>query len=277
MKKANFVNLKIGIIGAGVMGNIFIERLLLSKIVDKNQIIINSRSPVELQKVKKLHGVKISIDKKVLVSESNILILAVKPQDFQELARELRGAGIKKSQLIISIMAGVDIKTIQKALVIKKVARVMPNLPAKIGQGVTVWTMSTQVSREQRNQARKILQTLGVEIEVKQEKTIDLATAVSGSGPAYVFLFQELLQEAGASLGLSSKLSRQLTAQTFWGAINLQRELGIDSKILREQVTSKGGTTAAALQAFGEHQLSEIFIKALKAAFRRGLELKKTL
>lgn len=250
--------LNIGIIGAGVMGRIFIDRLLKSKTVNKSQILVNRRSD----------------DKKLLVNQSQILILAVKPQDFGDLAKQLKKAGIKPSTLIISIIAGIDIKTIQKILGVKKVVRTMPNLPAKIGQGVTVWKASTQVSQKQKIAVRRILQTLGVEIEVKQEKNIDLATAVSGSGPAYVFLFQELLQEAGASLGLSAKLAAQLSAQTIRGAVNLQRESGISPKVLRKQVTSKGGTTAAALQVFEDCQLSEIFKKALQAAFRRGLEIK---
>ena len=255
------VKLRVGIIGVGVMGSIFVERLLESKAVDKSQILISSRSD----------------DKKLLVNQSQILILAIKPQDFKELANQLKRAGIKPSTLIISIMAGIDIKTIQKLLRVSAVVRAMPNLPSKIGQGAAIWKPSAQVSQKQKDQTRKILQSLGVEIEVKQEKNIDLATAVSGSGPAYVFLFQELLQEAGVSLGLSKKLSRQLTTQTFLGAVNLQRELGISPQVLRKQVTSKAGTTAAALQVFEECQLSRIFKKALLAAFKRSQQLKKIL
>lgn len=255
------LKLTVGIVGEGVMGQIFVERLLKTRTLNKSQILVNRRSD----------------DKKLLVNQSQILISAVKPQDFKELADQLLSAGIKPSILIISIMAGINIKTIQKVLAVKKVVRAIPNLPAKVGQGITVWKASSLVSQKQKNQARKILQSLGVEIEVRQEKNIDLATAISGSGPAYAFLFQELLQEAGASLGLSKELSRQLTAQTFLGAVNLQRELGIDPKILREQVTSKGGTTAAALQVFEKRQLPEIFKDALQAAFRRSLELKKLL
>jgi len=250
--------LKIGIVGTGVMGSIFVERLLKTKILTKSQILISSRSD----------------DKKLLVKQSQILILAVKPQDFKELADQLKRAGIKPLTLIISIMAGIDIKTIQKLLGVSAVVRAMPNLPSKIGQGITIWKPSSQVIQKQKNQARKILQTLGIEIEVNQEKNIDLATAVSGSGPAYVFLFQELMTEAAHNLGLSKALSRQLVIETIIGAVNLQRELNVDPKILREQVTSKAGATAAALQVFDEYQLSEIFKKAMQAAFRRSQELR---
>ncbi|MEK9165939.1 MAG: pyrroline-5-carboxylate reductase [Patescibacteria group bacterium] len=254
------LKLKIGIIGAGVMGQIFIDRLLKSKTVNKNQILINRRSD----------------DKKLLVNQSQILILAVKPQDFTNLADEIREfTQAKKPLLVLSIMAGIDVKRIRKLLGVSAVVRAMPNLPSKIGQGITVWKRSSQVSQKQKDQARKILQSLGIEIEVSQEKMIDLATAISGSGPAYVFLFQELMTEAAHNLGLSKALSRQLVIETIRGAVNLQRELKLDPKILREQVTSKAGTTAAALQVFEKRQLSEIFKDALQAAFMRSLEFKK--
>ena len=252
---------KLGIIGAGVMGSILIDRLFNTRTLNKSQILVNQRSD----------------DKKILVEQCQTLILAVKPQDFSALAEQLVQAGIKSSTLVISIMAGIDIKIIQKALNVKVVVRAMPNLPAKVGQGVTVWKASARVNQKQKIQVKKILQSLGKQIEVKQEKMIDLATAVSGSGPAYVFLFQELLTGAAQDLGLSQKLAKQLVAQTFWGALNLQRESGIDPKILREQVTSKGGTTAAALQVFKQKRISRVFKDALQAAYNRSQELKKIL
>jgi len=245
---------KIGIIGAGVMGQIFVERLLKIKALSKSQILISRRFD----------------DKKTLIDQCQILILAVKPQDFSELTNQLLKAGIKSSVLVISIMAGIDIKTIQKALNIKTVIRAMPNLPAKIGKGVTVWKASAQVNQKQKDQAIKILQSLGPEIEVKSEKMIDLATAVSGSGPAYVFLFQELLAQAGQRLGLPKKLAQKLAFQTFFGAVSLQRELNVEPKVLRKQVSSKGGTTAAAMEIFKKHNIAKIFKQAMQAAFKRS-------
>lgn len=254
---------KLGIIGAGVMGKIFIDRLLKTKTLNKSQILVSRRSD----------------GKKALVAKAQILILAVKPQDFAKLADELVQARVKPLTLIISIMAGIDIWTIQKSLNIKTVVRAMPNLPAKVGKGATVWKASSRVTQKQKAEAKQILQSLGVEIEVKQEKMIDLATAVSGSGPAYVFLFQELLAQAGQSLGLPKKLAQKLALQTFWGAVSLQRESesGIDPQILRKQVTSKAGTTQAALEVFKNKNLNKIFVQALRVAFKRSQELKKLL
>lgn len=253
--------LTIGIVGAGVMGNIFVDRLIETKTLYKNQILISRRYD----------------DKKQLIDRCQILILAVKPQDFGCMADQLTKAGVKPETLIISIMAGVDIKRIQRFLGVKSVIRSMPNLPAKIGQGVTVWKASVQVSQEQKSQIRKILQSLGTEIEVKSEKMIDLATAVSGSGHAYVFLFQELMIDAAQKLGLSKKLSARLVSETILGAVNLQQKLRVDPKVLREQVTSKAGTTAAALDVFTKHHLPAIFNKALQSAFNRSQELRKSL
>jgi pyrroline-5-carboxylate reductase len=250
---------RIGIIGAGVIGQIFIERLLKTKTVNKSQILLSRRCN----------------DKKMLANQCQIIILAVKPQDFSELSCQLIKAGLKPSTLIISIMAGIDIQTIQKALNVKMVIRAMPNLPAKIGKGITVWKPSGHVNQKQKRQARKIFQSLGAEIEVKHEKIIDLATAVSGSGPGYVFLFQELMTAAGQHLGLSKKLAAQLVRETILGAVNLQRQSGTDPKMLRQQVTSKGGTTAAALEVFEKHNMARIFKQAMQAAFMRSQELKR--
>jgi len=251
---------KIGIIGLGVMGQIFVDRLLKTKTINKSQILISRRYD----------------NKKTLVNQCQIIILAVKPQDFKSLSDEMRGPiNSKKSILILSIMAGVEIRTIQKLLGVKTIVRAIPNLPAKIRHGVTVWKPSKQVSQKQKKQVKKILQSLGTEIEVKNEKAIDLATVISGSGPAYVFLFYELMIRAGQNLGLSKRLTDKLVSETILGAMNLQRKLKIEPQILREQVASKGGTTAAALAVFEKYHLPEIFNRALQSAFKRSQEIKK--
>ncbi len=252
---------KIGIIGAGVMGSIFIEYLVKSKTVSRSQIIVADHAD----------------DKKTLVDKSQILILAVKPQDFKKLSQELRKTNLNDSHIIISIMAGIDIKTIQKSLGVKKVIRAMPNLPAKIGQSITVWKSSSQVLQKEKRYVKKVLKSLGTEIEVDKERLIDFSTAVSGSGPAYVFLFQELIMAAAQDLGMSKDLSYKLVNETFRGSINLQKELNISPEKLRKQVTSKKGTTASALEVFKKNKVDKIFKKAILSAFNRSQELKKQL
>ncbi|MFH1523118.1 MAG: pyrroline-5-carboxylate reductase [Patescibacteria group bacterium] len=268
--------IKLGIIGTGVMGTIFINRLLKTKTLFKNQILVNDNSPENIKKVNKNYGVKGTLDKKKLIEKANIILLAVKPQNFKNLTIEIKKY-IKpnKKLLVLSIMAGVDIKNIQKLLGFKKVVRVMPNLPAKIGQGISVWQASPEVSQSQKREAKIILQSLGQELEVKDEKIIDKATAISGSGPAYVFLFQEMMAIASQKLGLPQKIAHKLVEQTIKGSINLQKKLNVSPEILRQQVTSKGGTTAQAINIFEKHKTQNIFTKALRAAYKRSQELKK--
>ena len=273
----NFTNkkLNVGIIGAGVMGSILTRQLIVTNTIPAAQIFIGDRNAEKLKKLRENYKINISLNKGEIIKNIQILVLAIKPQNFGNLAMELQKHLTENSILIISIMAGIDIKTLQKLLGIKTVVRAMPNLPAKIGCGVSVWKSAKEVNDGQKKCAREILQSLGKEIEVNKEGDVDKATAVSGSGPAYVFLFQELFQEAAMSLGFNKKLSRQLVMETVWGAVNMERQTKIESKILRAQVTSKGGTTAAALKIFTEQKFDEIFKQAVKAAFDRGQELKK--
>ena len=254
------MNYKIGIIGAGVMGRILANRL--------KDVLINDRDKGKLAMV---DGVEATQEK--LVEKSNVLILAVKPQDFKELASQLKGL-ILKEKMVISIMAGVSIKTIQDLLDIKYVVRAMPNIPCKIGKGVVVWKASDFLNQEQKQNAEEIFGCLGKTIEVENEQYIDMATAVSGSGPAYVYLFQELLIEATKNLGLPEDIAEELVIETILGAVALQKNSNVSPVVLREQVTSKGGTTEAAIKVFEENNLAEIFQKALKRAYERSRGLK---
>ena len=259
------------------MGSILAQRLIVTNILRSSQIFIYDRNLEKLKKLRENYKINISLDKKEVIKNSEILVLAVKPQDFRNLAEELKKYLIKKSSLIISIMAGVDIKYIQALLGVQTIVRAMPNLPAQIGCGVSVWKSAKEISADQKKYVRKILQSLGKEIEVEKEGDIDKATAISGSGPAYVFLFQEFFQKAAVSLGLTKKLACRLVMETIWGAVSLERQTDIESKILRAGVTSKGGTTASAIKIFTEQKFDEIFKQAVKAAFDKTQELKKSL
>src|SRR3990167_5963966 len=164
-------NLKfcVGIIGAGVMGSILAQRLIVTNILRSSQIFIYDRNLEKLKKLRENYKINISLDKKEVIKNSDILVLAVKPQDFRNLAEELKKHLIKKPVLILSIMAGIGIKTIQASSGITTVVRAMPNLPAQIGCGVSVWKSAEEVSSDQKKCAQEILQSLGKEIEVNKE------------------------------------------------------------------------------------------------------------
>lgn len=247
------MNYKIGIIGAGVMGRILAGRL-------KN-VLINDRDKDKLAMV---DGVKST--KEELVEKSDVLILAVKPRDFKGLANELKGL-VSKDKLVISIMAGVSIETIKTLFGVDSIVRAMPNMPSKIGRGITVWKSTGSLKFD----VQSILGCLGKTIEVENEQYIDMATAVSGSGPAYVYLFQELFTKAAKNIGLPQNIAEKLVIETVLGSLAIQKDSSPAD--LREKVTSKGGTTFEAIKVFEENNLAQIFKKALKKAYEKSQKL----
>ena len=272
--KTKLPNIKIGLIGAGTMGDILVKRLLESGAIAASQIFINDKFLEKAKTLASLYKVKALGDKQELIKASDILILAVKPQDFKGLVKEIKSVIGEKEILIISIMAGVGLKTIQKLLCCKAVVRAMPNMPSQIGKGMIVWLASPRVSQNNRKRTGIILRALGQTIEIKQEKYLDMATAISGSGPAYVFLFQELFIKAAKELGLPRSLAEKLVLGTIQGAVSLQGQFQINPEILRKKVTSKGGTTEEALKVFASREIAKTFQLAVKAAFDKSRALK---
>jgi pyrroline-5-carboxylate reductase len=186
----------------------------------------------------------------------------------------LRGA-IKPTALVLSIIAGATIDKISHGLGHNLVVRSMPNTPAQIGEGITVWTASRQVRDDQREMARQILQALGEEIFVEEENYMDMATALSGTGPAYVFLFMEAMVDAGVHLGFPRRIAEQLVAQTVRGSVDFYRthEDLVHLARLRNQVTSPGGTSAAALYYLEKAGFRTAISRAIWAAYERSREL----
>lgn len=170
-------------------------------------------------------------------------------------------------------MAGIKISTIQEGLGHNSIVRVMPNMPAQVFEGMSGWTTTPEVSNEQKELARSILQAIGREIYFDDEKYLDMVTSVSGSGPAYFFYFVEALTEAGIKIGFSHDTAYELVLQTLTGAGKLMRESGTDPAELRKMVTSKGGTTAAALDVLEDSRFKDLVVKALMAAYNRSKEL----
>ena len=259
---------KIGIIGGGNMGT-----AIINGIRKKYAVSVCEKDPKRAADLKKKLKVKVA-DLEKVVTSSSAIILAVKPQDFDQILSEIHPC-IKKDQLVISIAAGITTIYIEKRLGGQiRVIRTMPNLPAQISQGMTGLCKGKHAIRADLNLACKIFDQIGKTVVV-EEKWLDAITAVSGSGPAYVFLFVECFQRAAQALGFNEEEAQALVMQTLMGSLNLLKQQNQGAGVLRARVTSKGGTTQAAMDVFFKHNIEGIFKEALWAAKRRAQELSK--
>lgn len=266
--------MNITIIGGGNMGFTFAEGFLASQIVKYNQLTIIEKNKKRFEQLEKLDPCKLSMEIDESVQKSKLVVLAVKPQNAQSLYHELN-PHIKDKHIVLSIMAGVTIENIQKALGTKKVVRAMPNLPAQIGFGMTVFSATNDVSREDLFEVQNLLSTTGKSIYVENEDMIDAATAVSGSGPAYVFYFIDAMMEAAKKLGFTATQAELLVEQTFMGAIHSLRSKDYSCKEWIQMVSSKGGTTEAAIKEFETLEVHNDIVKGLEAAYKRAKDLSK--
>jgi len=259
---------KLGIIGGGNMGEAIIANSFKSF-----SVIVAEKDQSRQRYLRKKYRLTAQ-DIKTLARKSNIVVLAMKPQDIDVVLAELKRY-LSADTLIISIVAGITTKYIEKKLSPKtRVIRTMPNMPAMVAKGITAICQGKYASTADVKCAQNIFNNLGQTAVVK-ENLIDTITAVSGSGPAYVFLFMECLMKAARSLGLNETLARELVIETFSGSVHLLKEKNLDPAVLRSKVTSKGGTTQAAMDVFVQNKLAEIIKKALVAARIRAKELSK--
>jgi len=254
------------------MGTAILSALIDKDLAEPGAITVSDIMKERLEYLKSTYGVSITIDNASAIDGKDVILLSVKPQTVPEIMPELNGK-IKAGQLVISIMAGIKISTIREGLIHKSIVRVMPNMPAQVFEGMSGWTTTPEVTDEQKELAKSILQAIGREIYFDDEKYLDMITSVSGSGPAYFFYFVEALTEAGVRIGFTHDVSYELVLQTMIGAGKLMRESGTDPAELRKMVTSKGGTTAAALDVLESAGFKDHVIKALMAAYNRSKEL----
>jgi len=265
--------MKIAFIGCGNMGKAMISGLKNNRVNIPFKFTISVFDPLQepLKIFAKKYGIEAVASNLEAVADADIVVLAVKPQSIDDVLPSLKGH-IKNSALLLSICAGVPINKIHNLSGHKSIVRAMPNIPAQIGQSNTVWT-SSFISDEQSMWALNVLDSIGTSNFVNSEDVIDKATAISGSGPAYVFYFTECLIKAALELGFDEEMAKALTINTVAGAASYAQnnELGLSK--LRENVTSKGGTTEAALKVFYEQDVESIIIKAAKAAYCRAKEL----
>ena len=271
----NNSNVHITFIGGGNMGRAMISGLLANGF-NSNQLSVVEANAVTALKLHEDFGVQgISALEQLTFdfSKNNVLVMAIKPQDFNVVAKGL-AAKLKHASapgpLILSIAAGIRLKDMSRWLDHARCVRAMPNTPALIGKGITGLFADTSVNESDRELAQTICNAVGQSIWVSEEKLMDAVTAVSGSGPAYVFAFLEAMQSAGEKLGLDAASARRLAYATLEGATQLAHNSDEHAGVLRERVTSKGGTTAAALEVLKQEGWNEILEKAIDAANQRG-------
>ncbi|MCU0445969.1 MAG: pyrroline-5-carboxylate reductase [Microscillaceae bacterium] len=264
--------MKILIIGGGNMGKTYADSFIAQHIVETNDLYLLERLPERVDFLKAEGYAHVFYQPGEYFQAVDLIVLAVKPQDRFSLFEQI-SAYFKPDQLVLSIMAGVTIQGLKDILPTTKIVRAMPNLPAQIGMGMTGFTADNSVSKEDLFMIQNLLNTTGKSLFFEDEKLIDAVTAISGSGPAYVFYFMEAMMQTARELGFSENQAEVLVEQTFMGAIHLFNFHNFSCQEWIGKVASRGGTTEAALQVFGEHQLNELIGKGLHRANARAIEL----
>lgn len=264
-------NLRIGFIGGGNMATALIGGLV-GKLTASANIHVVDPNEQALQKLHKQFGVTTAQQIDATLAKSDVIVLAVKPQQMKEVVAQLKPQ--VSGQLILSIAAGIRAVDLSRWLDgYTAIVRTMPNTPALIGKGITGMVAMSGVSAEQHEAAEAILRAVGATVWLNDESLIDPVTAVSGSGPAYVFYFIEAMQQAAQEMGLTADQGTQLAIATFVGASQLAAQSTEPVAVLRDRVTSKGGTTYAALTSMDASGVKQAIVTALKAAAARGKEL----
>jgi pyrroline-5-carboxylate reductase len=262
------------IIGGGHMGLTYAQAFLRSHVTTREQMMILEHLEDKAVQLRTLDLGTVYLDSKDCLKKADIIILAVKPQDSAALFQQMR-PNTEGGQVYLSIMAGVKMSTIKEQLGVKKVIRAMPNLPAQIGQGMTAFTASDDVTRIELATVQNLLATTGKAVYVEKEEMIDATTAISGSGPAYVYYFMDAMMQAARKMGFSPSEAELLVVQTFTGAVDLYNKSNYSCEEWIQRVASRGGTTEAALNSFKINNLHQDIIDGAMAALYRAEELGK--
>lgn len=258
------------------MAESMISALLEKKVIMPDDITASGPRIERLEILKSRYGILTTQANSQAANGADVVVLSVKPQQLESVMLDLEGK-LSTNTLVISIVAGATIEKLRAGLKHNILVRSMPNTPAQIGEGITVWTISPDVTDEQFDVAKNILGAMGDEIFVKDENYLDMATALSGTGPAYVFLFMESMVDAGVHLGFPRRIAEQLVAQTVRGSVDyyLKRSEPVHLARLRNEVTSPGGTSAAALYYLEKAGFRTAVSRAVWAAFERTRDLGK--
>lgn len=265
---------RVTFVGGGSMGEAILKVALDTGLLAPSQVTVSEILPPRRQELAASYGVGVTGDNAQAARRADIVVLAVKPQVLPAVLGDLRGR-IPTGAVVLSIVAGARLDALRSGLQHEAIVRSMPNTPAQIGQGMAVWTATEETSQAQCAQAEAILQAMGKAIHVQDEKHIDMATGVSGSGPAYVFLIMEAMIDAAVHMGLPRPVARELVLQTVLGSVLFAQESGLHLAELRNMVTSPGGTTAEALYRMEKGGLRAVIDEALRAAYEKSRQLGK--
>lgn len=262
----------IAFIGSGAMGEAMIKGLLSRELIGTDHIVGSDPVAARRDYIAQSYGVQTTDDNVQAVRAADIVVMSIKPQALATVAATLQGA-LKPTALILSIMAGISLKTLQSALGHERIVRAMPNTPAQVNMGVTAWLATPAVDATQRQQTALLLGALGEQIPVDKEEYIDMQTGLGGSGPGFVFLIIEAMIDAGVQMGFSRPDAQKIVLQTIAGSVALVKETGKHPAELRNLVTSAGGTTAAGIYELEKGGLRTTLTDAILAAYRRSQEL----
>ena len=265
-------NRTVATIGSGVTDESITAGLLRGKLVTPDHIIGSEPRPERRQELERQYGVRMTASNLEAANGADVVLLSLKPQTLTKVGHELAGS-LNPGQLVVSIVAGANCKVLQNLLDHRPVVRSMPNTPAQIGRGVTVWYATPEVTPLQTDQARVLLQALGTDLQVEDERFVEMATAVSGTGPAYVFLVMEALIDAAVHLGFPRHIAHDLVIETLEGSTAFAKSTAQHPAGLRNMVTSPGGTSAAAIHELESGRLRTVLSEAVWASYRRTVEL----
>jgi len=264
---------RIAFIGSGAMAEAMIAGLLRKKLAEPKNLMASGPRVERGAQLKEKYGIQPFTENNAAASSADLVVLSVKPQRLSGVLKELKD--VRPEAFVLSIVAGAPIQKIVEALKNPAVVRAMPNTPAQIGEGITVWAAALEVLDAQKEIARSLLGALGEEIFVEDENYLDMATALSGTGPAYVFLFMEAMIDAGVHMGFSRRIAEQLVVKTLTGSVAYYQNIQTHPAALRNQVTSPGGTSAEALYYLEKAGFRTAISRAIWAAYQRTLELGK--
>ena len=270
-------NARLAFIGCGVMAEAIIAGLLRKKLVGPDQIAGSHPRQARREELHVKYGIEMFEQNREAAQDAvpvepnggSLVVLAVKPQRLRHVLEELKGS-LGKEQLVVSVIAGARIETIAEELLHPSVVRTMPNTPAQIGEGMTAWTASAAVTEQQEHQVRAMLDALGKTVRVENERQIDMATALSSTGPTFIFMMMEALIDAGVHMGFSRHVAEELIHQMMLGSVLFAKESHKHPAELRNMVTSPGGTSAEAIYQMEKGSLRTVLSKAVWAAYQRA-------
>ena len=258
----------VAFVGAGVMAESMIAGLLNRGLVGPDRIVASHPRADRRKRLEDRFGIRAVEGNREAAAGADLVMLTVKPQVLGQVVKQLHGR-LEPRQVVASVIAGASIDTLRRGLGHDAIVRVMPNTPAQIGEGMSVWTSTPDVDDRQRARVKAALGALGEELWVDEEKYVDMATALSGTGPTYVFLMMEALIDAGVHMGFPRRIAEQIVLQTVSGSVAFARDSGRHMAELRNMVTSPGGTSAEAIYQMEKGGLRTVFSRAVYAAYQR--------